>query len=150
MTRVLSHALYVLSALLLLAATEAAAQRMVSVSRDDVNLRSGAGTQHPPEWKLGSGFPLKVVGSRGSWLKVTDFENDTGWIYRPLTNQTPHHVVKAKIANMRSGPSTSSRIIAKLAYGDVLKTLTHSGDWVKLQREGGLRGWVARRLLWGW
>ena len=25
-----------------------------------------------------------------------------------------------------------------------------SGAWVKLQREGGLRGWVARGLLWGW
>lgn len=150
MKRVLSRTLYVVSALLLLAATEAAAQRMVSVSRDDVNMRSGAGTQHPAEWKLGLGYPLKIVASRGSWLKVIDFENDTGWIYRPLTTQTPYHVVKAKVANMRSGPSMGSRIVARLAYGDVLKTLTHSGGWVKLQREGGLRGWVARRLLWGW
>jgi hypothetical protein len=31
-----------------------------------------------------------------------------------------------------------------------LKALKHSGGWVKLQREGGLRGWEARRLLWGW
>jgi SH3-like domain-containing protein len=115
-----------------------------------VNLRSGAGTQHPATWVLGRGYPLKVIGSTGSWLKVVDFENDKGWVHRPLTDRTPHHVVKVKIANMRSGPSTGSKIIAKLAYGDVLKTLKHSGSWVKLQREGGLRGWVANRLLWGW
>lgn len=113
-------------------------------------MRSGAGTQHPAEWKLGLGYPLKVVGSQGSWLKVMDFENDTGWVHQPLTSRVPYHVVKVKIANMRSAPSTGSKIVAKLAYGDVLKTLQHSGSWVKLQREGGLRGWVARRLLWGW
>jgi len=147
---VLFRAFYLLPVLLLLAASQAAAQHMVSVARDDVNMRSGAGTQHPATWTLGSGYPLKVIGSAGSWLKVIDFENDTGWIHRPLTNRTPHHVVKVKIANMRSEPSIRSRIVAKLAYGDVLKTLKRSGDWVKLQREGGLRGWVARRLLWGW
>lgn len=51
---------------------------------------------------------------------------------------------------MRSAPSLGSRIVAKLAYGDVLKTIRHSGGWVRLQREGGPRGWVARRLVWGW
>jgi SH3-like domain-containing protein len=150
MTRLFSRTLCILSAFILLAASQAAAQRMVSVSGDNVNMRSGAGTQHPATWTLGRGYPLKVIGSQGSWLKVIDFENDTGWIHQPLTNRTPHHVVKVKIANMRSEPSTGSRIVAKLAYGDVLKTLKHSGSWVKLQREGGLRGWVAKRLLWGW
>jgi SH3-like domain-containing protein len=150
MTRLLSRALCLLPVLLLLAASQVAEQRMVSVSRDDVNMRSGAGTQHPATWTLGRGFPLRVIGSQGSWLKVIDFEKDTGWIHRPLTTSTPYHIVSVKVANMRSEPSTSSRIIAKLAYGDVLKTLKHSGSWVKLQREGGLRGWVARRLLWGW
>jgi len=150
MNRVLSRTLCLLPVLLLLTASQTAAQRMVSVVRDNVNMRSGAGTQHPAAWSLGRGYPLKVIGSLRGWLKVIDFENDTGWIHQPLTDRTPHHIVKVKVANMRSEPSTSSRIVAKLAYGDVLKTLKHSGDWVKLQREGGLRGWVARKLLWGW
>lgn len=149
MFRFLTCALYLLSALLL-AGPHAIAQRMVSVSRDDVNIRSGAGTQHPAVWVLERGFPLRVIGSRGDWFKVVDFENDSGWIFRPLTDRTPHHIVKVKVANMRSEPSTGARIVARLTYGDVLKTLKHSGGWVKLQREGGLRGWVARRLLWGW
>jgi SH3-like domain-containing protein len=150
MIRLFSRVACLVTTLLLLAASQAAAQRMVSIARDDVNMRSGAGTQHPATWTLGSGYPLKVIGSKGSWLNVIDFENDKGWVHQPLTNRTPHYVVKVKIANMRSGPSTRNKIVAKLAYGDVLKTLKHSGDWVKLQREGGLRGWVARRLLWGW
>jgi SH3-like domain-containing protein len=146
---------YLLSALLALtalvwAAPQVLAQRMVSVSSKEVNMRSGPGTQHPSEWILGRGYPLSVIGRRGSWLHVRDFENDRGWVYRPLTSSTPYHIVKVKIANLRSAPTTRSRIIAKLAYGDVLRTLERAKDWVKVQRQGGSRGWVARRLLWGW
>ena len=42
------------------------------------------------------------------------------------------------------------RVIARLAYGEVLKTLKRSGGWIKLQGQNGLRGWVSRSLLWGW
>jgi SH3-like domain-containing protein len=150
MTHFLLRALCLLPAFVLLAASQATAQRMVSIAREEVNMRTGAGTEHPATWALSRGYPLKVIGTRGSWLKVIDFEKDTGWVYRPLTDTTPHYVVSVKVANMRSGPSTGSRIVAKLAYGDVLKTLMHRGAWVKLQRQGGLRGWVARKLLWGW
>lgn len=135
---------------LLPVASQALAQRMVSVSGKEVNLRSGPGTQHPADWTLSQGYPLKVIGNQGDWLEVRDFENDSGWIYRPLISNTPHHVVKVKAANLRSEPTTRSRIIARLAYGDILKTLERRSDWVKVQRKGGLRGWVAQRLLWGW
>jgi len=136
--------------LLLLAAPQVFAQQMVSVSGKEVNLRSGPGTRHSADWVLSQGYPLKVVGRRGNWLEVRDFENDKGWIYRPLTSSTPYHVVKVKVANLRSQPSMSGRIIGKFVYGDALRTLERKSGWVKVQRDGGLRGWVARRLLWGW
>lgn len=150
MAHLLHRALPVLSALLLLAASQAVAQQMVSVSGMEVNMRSGPGTQHPADWRLDRGYPLKVIGSQGSWLKVIDFENDKGWINRAFTSSTPYHVVKAKVANLRSEPTTRGRVIAKLAYGEVLKTLKRSGGWIKLQGPNGRRGWVARSLLWGW
>ena len=139
-----------LSVLLLLAAPQAVAQQMVSVSGNNVNLRSGPGKQYPPDWVLGEGYPLKVIGRRGDWLHVSDFESDSGWIHRSVTGSTPYHIVKVDVANLRSKPTTSSRILAKLEYGDVLRTLERKNNWVKVRREGGLRGWVARRLLWGW
>lgn len=150
MAHLLSCVLHLLPALLLLAGSQAVAQQMVSVAGDEVNMRSGPGEGHPADWRLDRGYPLKVIGRQGTWLKVIDFENDTGWVHRPLTSDTPHHVVKVKTANMRSAPTTQSRIVSKLSYGDVLKTLKRSGDWVKLQRKSGVSGWVARRLVWGW
>ena len=107
MAHLLHGALPLLSTLLLqLAASQTLAQQMVSVAGMEVNMRSGPGPQHPADWRLDRGYPLKVIGSQGNWLKVIDFENDKGWINRALTSSTPYHVVKAKVANMRSEPST--------------------------------------------
>jgi SH3-like domain-containing protein len=150
MARLPGRVLHLLPALLLLAGSPAAAQQMVSVAGDEVNMRSGPGQQHPVDWRLDRGYPLKVIGAQGSWLKVVDFEDDEGWVHRPLTSDAPYHVVKAKTAHMRSEPTTKSRIVLRVYYGAVLKTLRRSGDWVKLQHKSGISGWVARRLLWGW
>lgn len=129
---------------------QAIAQQMVSVAREEVNLRSGPGTRYSAEWVLGRGFPLKVVRRRGDWLQVQDFENDKGWVLGALTGKTPYHIVKVKTANVRSQPSTSSRIVGKVSYGDTLKTLERRTGWIKVQRDGGIRGWISRQLLWGW
>lgn len=124
--------------------------KMVSVSGNEVNLRSGPSTNYRVKWVLGKGFPLQVVRSKGKWLKVRDFENDTGWIYSPLTSTVPHLVVKRKIVNIRSGPGTNYRIVGKAKYGVVFRTLKRVKGWVKIRHEDGMTGWIARRLLWGW
>lgn len=132
-------------------AAPAAAQSMVSIDRPEVNLRAGAGTQHETLWVVRRGYPLQVTGRQGRWLKVRDFENDEAWVYRPLTARTPHHVVKVGTANIRSQPSTRSRIVGQARYGQVLRTLEKRPSWVRVRQEdGGATGWVARRLLWGW
>ena len=128
----------------------AAAPRMVSAAVDELNLRNGPGNKYEARWTVAKGYPLKVVSVRGKWLQVSDFENDKAWVYRPMTNATPHHVVKAKVANLRRSASTRSPIVGKLEYGDVLRTLGKRGDWVQVRTTGGRTGWVARNLVWGW
>jgi SH3-like domain-containing protein len=148
MTRLKS--LPLLLSLLLLPLFAAQAREMVSVDRPVVSMREGAGTQHDALWTLNRGYPLEVTARKGAWLKVRDFENDTGWVYRPLVGKTPHHVVTSRVANIRSAPTSSGRVIGKAQQGDVLRTLERRERWVKVQQEGGLMGWVARQLLWGW
>lgn len=139
-----------LLSLLIATAVSAQAREMVSIDRPEVNMRAGPGTNHPLLWTLIKGYPLEVIGRRGSWLQVRDFENDRGWVYRPLTSKTPHHIVKVKTANLRSGASTKHRVVATLQYGEVLRTLSRQGDWVRVRTQAGTTGWVSRSLLWGW
>ncbi|MCM2341359.1 SH3 domain-containing protein [Rhodoferax sp.] len=126
------------------------AREMVSVARPEVNMRTGAGTRHATLWELTQGYPLEVTGRSGNWLKVRDFENDAGWVYRPLVNKTPHVIVKSRVANVRSTPGTRGRVLGKADYGEVLHKLEQRNGWVKVQRESGVKGWIARHLLWGW
>lgn len=141
-----------LTALALLAgSTAATAREMVAVNRTEINMRSGAGTHHQALWVLSRGYPLQVLSHKGQWLQVRDFENDRGWVFKPLTStHSPHHVVKVQVLNIRSKPSLHSRVLAKAARGEILKTLGRKGDWIKIKQEDGPMGWVSRRLVWGW
>ncbi|MDO9251360.1 MAG: SH3 domain-containing protein [Hydrogenophaga sp.] len=136
--------------LALLSAPAVHAQNMVSVKGNVLNMRSGPGTQTEVLWELKKGYPLQVVNRKGNWLQVRDFENDRGWVARALTGSTPHHVVKARTANVRQGPGTQHRIVGKAEYGELLRTREKRSDWVRVERDNGKTGWIAKRLLWGW
>ena len=150
-TRRLSPA--VLLACLVLAmmlSSVAQGREMVSIARENVNMRAAAGTRSEALWSLSRGYPLEVVGRRGNWLRVSDFERDKGWVLRSLTARTPHHVVKSRVAKLRAAPTARSRIVGMAAHGDVLRTLGKRPGWVQVRDGGGRSGWVASRLLWGW
>jgi SH3-like domain-containing protein len=131
-------------------ATQAQAQQHVSIRGSEANMRSGPSTRHDVQWSLGKGFPLQVTGRQGRWLRVKDFENDAGWVHRSVTASTPHMVVKAPVVNLRSRPSTRSRVMGKMEHGEVVRTLEKRTGWAKVQRDNGQKGWASRGLLWGW
>ncbi|MQM32754.1 MAG: peptide-binding protein [Candidatus Accumulibacter phosphatis] len=128
----------------------ALARDMVSIKGSIVNMRSAPSTRSEVMWELKRGYPLQVLKRKGSWLQVRDFENDKGWVAKSLTNREPHYIVKASVANMRSGPGTRYRIVGKSERYDLLRTRAAKSDWVQVERSDGVKGWVAKRLLWGW
>lgn len=132
------------------AAPAAQAKEMVSVDRAQLQMRAGAGTKHPVLWSFSKGYPLEVSSRSGNWLKVRDFENDTGWVYRPGVGKKPHVIVKASNVNLRSAPGASGPVVGQVDHGEVLRTLENKSQWVQVQRESGAKGWVARSLVWGW
>ena len=132
----------------------AAVAAMVAISGNNVNMRSGPGTKYRIIWKLGSGFPLKVLKRKGQWIRVQDFEGTIGWVNKRIVNKRPHMIVKVhkkskKRVNVRSGAGSRNRIVAKAHYGVVFQTLKQRNGWVKGQHEKGVTGWVKRSLLWG-
>lgn len=132
-----------------------ATAEMTSVKGDKINLRKGPGTKYSILWEYGNGYPLQVIKKQGNWVKIKDFEKDTGWIHKSLLQYSPHVVVKVnrntngKI-NIRKGPSTSKSIVGKAQYGVVFKTVKRKSGWINVEHESGLKGWIKESLLWGY
>ena len=121
----------------------------VSVKKDNVNVRSGPGTEFPIAMELFQGYPLKVIEKKGDWLKITDFENDKGWIFSALTVQGNTVIVNGKKSvNMRSKPNTTASIVASVDGGGVLTKVSSQGKWLKVKHSQGTVGWIYRPLLW--
>ena len=121
----------------------------VSVIKDGANVRTGPGTSNPVYMELFTGYPLKVLEKKGDWLKVQDFENDTGWIFSSLVESGKSVIVKGKSKiNMRSGPGTNNSVVANLERGVVLDVLERKTKWVKVRHLSGTEGWIYAPLLW--
>lgn len=123
------------------------AAEFVSVVKDGVNLRSGPTTSHEILFQLPAGYPLKVLEREKKWIKVSDYENDKGWIYASLVSQTSYVIVKVKEGNVRSGPGTSYDKIGKVVRDVILKKVSTKGDWFKV-RHPELTGWIYHTLVW--
>ena len=144
-----SASLAALSVSALLLISQAFAADYVSIKGDNVNVRTGAGTNYEVSMELFDGYPLKVIDTQGDWLKIVDFENDSGWIHRSLVTDGNTVIVNgSKNVNMRAEASTNSTVIATVDRGVVLIKLETQGKWQKLKHSSGLIGWIYSPLLW--
>ncbi|MCX5865822.1 MAG: SH3 domain-containing protein, partial [Deltaproteobacteria bacterium] len=107
----------------LLVFASAAHAEMVSISRAKAKMYTGPGEKFPTKFELGVGYPLKVVSRQGSWLKVTDFEEDGGWVNAKQVGKTPYMIVEDKKTILRNGPGESQRVVGNANRGVVLRTI---------------------------
>jgi len=126
-----------------------AATDLVRVKVDEANLRSGPTTTTETLRRAYENEPLQVLGRRGQWLHVNDFQGERAWIYAPLTDDRPAVVVDAAVANMRAGPGRSHEVLYTAKRATTFLVLEERGGWVRVQHADGAEGWVHEMLLWG-
>lgn len=145
----LTRRILVTGSLCALLASPALSAEYVSVVKDGVNVRTAPSTDAPVLMELFQGYPLMVQGKEGDWLKVTDYENDTGYIHSSLVTKGNSVIVNAKkSANMRSEPNATAPVVADVERGVVLTKVSAQDNWVKVKHSGGTVGWIFQPLLW--
>ncbi len=148
LSHIFSRCLLTCSALLLLSTSTVHAET-VSIMKDGANVRTGPSTNDQIAMELFQGYPLKVVEKKGDWLKISDFENDSGWIHKMLVEPGKTVIINSQnTINMRSEPSTSGAIVANIERGVVLTKISSKGDWTKVRHSKGTEGWIHKTLLW--
>ena len=119
----------------------------VSVAKDGVNLRSGPDTKYSVLYELPEGYPLKVLSKKGQWLKVSDFENDQGWVYSSLVSKNNTVIVIVKEGNVRSGPAVNNDKVGEVVREVLLQKVGRQGNWVQIKHPK-LKGWIHKKLIW--
>lgn len=121
----------------------------VSITTDKANVRTGPGTNYAVAMELFQGYPLKIEEKNGDWYKVTDYENDSGWVNDSIVKKADTVIVNAKESiNMRSGPSATAPVVADVERGVVMTKLGEEGEWTKVRHSSGTTGYVFTPLLW--
>lgn len=129
--------------------TSALAAGYLSVTVDNANVRTGPGSNYPVSMELFKGYPLKSLKTQGEWHKISDYENDTGWIHKSIVKDRDTVIVNArKSLNMRTGPSTKDAVVADVERGVVLTKISSKGKWTKVRHSSGTEGWIYSQLLW--
>jgi SH3-like domain-containing protein len=143
-----SRSLLTCGALVLFSASFVCAET-VSVLKDGANVRTGPSTDAQVAMELFQGYPLKVEEKKGDWIKVSDFEKDSGWINKALVGPGNTVIVNSKNSiNMRSEPATTGAVVANIERGVVLTKISTKGDWVQVKHVKGTEGWINKTLLW--
>lgn len=129
-----------------------------SINISAVNVRSGPGNGYSIKKVASYGTKVKLLNKSGGWYNVELPSGTNGWIYKKYINTSGHtenddnksdgfNSCNGKVTcksnlNVRSGPSTSYSIKAKLTHGQVIKLTDKSNGWYKVSLTNGTTGWV--------
>nr|WP_320012125.1 SH3 domain-containing protein [uncultured Desulfobulbus sp.] len=127
--------------------TSVQAAEYLSVAQENINVRSGPGTDTTVIYEFPKGYPVQVLEHNGQWMKVADYEGAKGYIHANLLSKIPHVIVKVPEGNVRKGPGTSEDIVGKVVQDVLFEKIAQKGDWIQV-RHPQLVGWVHKSLLW--
>lgn len=124
--------------------------RFVSLSKSEVNVRTGPGKKFPIKWVYRKKkLPVEIILEYGPWRKVKDSEGETGWVHQTLLSGERTGIVTGESSvNIFRKNRKNSEVTAILESGVLVDVSVCKTDWCKVGVEG-YRGWVERKFIWG-
>jgi SH3-like domain-containing protein len=127
------------------------ASNMQSIGKERVNVRSKPNVNSEVVFEAFLGYPIHIEKQQNNWVYVTDWKNNTGWVYKPLVSRTQTALVLVEDANIRKGPSLKRAVVMQASKGEIYKIFDEKGEWVKVgyYLENEVIGWIRQDLVWG-
>ena len=128
--------------------------RYMSIRANSVNVRVGPGAEYPIKYSYSaaaSGIPVLVDNEYHGWYRITDRDEDGGWVQRAALSKTRTALVTLP-AVMLSKADDASGAVARLAPGLVLVLRTCGERFCHADYRASGRsysGYVPRASLFG-
>jgi SH3-like domain-containing protein len=124
--------------------------RFVSLSSDEVFVRSGPGSRYPVKYVYRKkGLPVEVILEYEVWRKIKDFEGETGWVHQSLISGKRTGMVKdGENVSLLQKPKDSARKAAVLQPRVIIGLESCKDEWCKVSASG-YKGFLKRESVWG-
>ncbi len=122
----------------------------VQVTADNLNIRSGPGTNYSIVTSVSQPAKLTVVSKQNSWTKVKLPNGKDGWVINTHVKDVPSvKYVKstADQLNIRKEPNTTSQIVQVINKNGTYQELKKQGDWTQLKLSDKTMGWANTKFL---
>lgn len=126
------------------------AAKMIAVSTDQAEIRDSPVLENSAAILIAPRFyPLYVQDEQGDFYKVSDYLNNIGWIMKTLTSETRAVIVNTKNLKVFDRPGTNHPVQFTAQGGVTFKVINEEGNWLQVEHEEGMTGWLNRDLVWG-
>ena len=121
----------------------------LSLKNNEVNLRQGPSLEYPIKLIYKKKYlPVEILDKSGTWRKISDFENNTGWIHAALLSKIKSAINIKNNSVLYKKPTIFSKPIAKLETGRLVLIKKCKEKWCKIT-SGDYGGWILKNTLWG-
>ena len=124
-------------------------KKFLSLKNNEVNLRQGPSFEYPIKFiYIKKYLPVEILDKSETWVKIRDFENNSGWIHTSQLSKKKSAICKKKNSVLYKKPTVFSKPLAKLEIGRLVLVKKCKLKWCKIS-SGNFSGWIYRNSLWG-
>ena len=124
-------------------------KKFLSLKNNEVNLRQGPSFEYPIKFTyIKKYLPVEVLDKSETWIKIRDFENNSGWIHTSQLSKKKSAICKKKNSVLYKKPTVFSKPLAKLEIGRLVLVKKCKLKWCKIS-SGNFSGWIYKNSLWG-
>jgi SH3-like domain-containing protein len=122
----------------------------ISIRSDEVNVRNGPSAEYPIKFTYQiRNMPLKLLGEYDNWYKITDKDNDEGWINKNLATKKRYLIVINGTQIVYKDDNVDSAPIFRVEENVVVEHKKCSNEWCKVGVDGKT-GWIQAENVWGY
>lgn len=120
------------------------------INANELNVRSGPGTDNEKLATLTRGSKVHALQQHGEWLEIITEDNVKGFIVADYASETPPPVYKyvtANSLNVRSGTSAETEKLSTLTKGSRVQVLGQQDDWMNVITTDSVKGYVLAEYI---
>ncbi|MFT7144783.1 MAG: SH3-like domain-containing protein [Alphaproteobacteria bacterium] len=118
-----------------------------SMRKNEVNVRSGPGTQFPILWIYKRfGYPVEIINTYQSWYQIRDIEGESGWIYKGMLSKRRTSLVSDGTPLVMYKNADATEGLIRIAP-HVILAIDHCTPHLCKVVYGNTSGWALKKRL---